>query len=77
VFFFVVSKDVSALNRLWVEAEDVVDGDNSGYNIGETRDACSAYVLETVVRYKEASEEIDVSTGHLGQCICPLAHSLL
>jgi hypothetical protein len=75
VFFFAVSKDVSALNCLWVEAEVVVDGEDSGGSIGETRDACSAYVLERVVCYKEASEETNVSTGHQGQCIYLLARS--
>lgn len=44
VFFVAVSKGVSALNGLWVKAEDVVDGENSGYGVGRTRDVRSMYL---------------------------------
>jgi hypothetical protein len=63
-----VSKDVSALNRLWVETEDVVDGEDSGCGIGR---ACASVpsMPEMVVCYAEVSEEANMSLGHRGQCI--------
>ena len=66
MFFVAVSKDISALNDLWVEAEDVVDGEDSGCSIGRTRDTYSAYVSERVVCYVEVSEGADMSSGHRG-----------
>jgi hypothetical protein len=77
VFFAAVSKDVGASNGLLVKAEDVIDGEDSGCSISGTRDIYSAYVLERVVCCEEASKGADMFSGHRGQCICPLDHSLL
>ena len=67
VLFITVGKGVSALNDLWIEAENVVAGEDSGCSIGWTCEVCSAYASERGGLPYRKQRRADTSSGNRSQ----------